>query len=148
MKFNPFTHKCPDCMHVIYREENKTADQTVAVCEAVNSNGCDFFFTTALFAGESGDVLAFLQLQEGNAKEICKFYTLGITLGLFAAIVLIGLLTFLFYKCYIVIDDRRQYAAYLKEEEMLRYATNHNANAMYRSPITTYRNPTYGKAMN
>ena len=51
-------------------------------------------------------------------------------------------------QCYIVIDDRRQYAAYLKEEEMLRYATNHNANAMYRSPITTYRNPTYGKAVN
>ena len=51
-------------------------------------------------------------------------------------------------QCYIVIDDRRQYAAYLKEEEMLRYATNHNANAMYRSPITTYRNPTYGKAIN
>ena len=55
---------------MIYREENKTdqASNVVAVCEAVNENGCEFFFTTALFNGESRDVLAFLQLQEDNAK--------------------------------------------------------------------------------
>ena len=55
---------------MIYREENKTdqASNAVAVCEAVNENGCEFFFTTALFNGESRDVLAFLQLQEDNAK--------------------------------------------------------------------------------
>ena len=57
-------------MHVIYREENKTdqASNAAAVCEAVNENGCEFFFTTALFNGESREVLAFLQLQEDNAK--------------------------------------------------------------------------------
>ena len=55
---------------MIYREENKTdqANNAVGVCEAVNANGCEFFFTTALFNGESRDVLAFLQLQENNAK--------------------------------------------------------------------------------
>lgn len=63
--------KCPGCMHVIYREENKT-EQTAALCEAVNTNGCEFFFTTALLDGESRDVLAFLQLQEDKAKG--RFY--------------------------------------------------------------------------
>ena len=56
---------------MIYREENMTdqaSNAAAAVCEAVNENGCEFFFTTALFNGESRDVLAFLQLQEDNAK--------------------------------------------------------------------------------
>ena len=68
LKFNPSSRKCPGCMHVVYREENKTTDQTAAVCEALNTNGCEFFFTTALFDGESRNVLAFLQLQEDDAK--------------------------------------------------------------------------------
>ena len=53
---------------MIYREENKTNQAAAAVCEAVNTNGCEFFFTTALFDGESRNVMTFLQLQEDNAK--------------------------------------------------------------------------------
>jgi hypothetical protein len=91
-----------------------------------------------------------LYIQDNGAKEICpNFISTAIISGsICGLIILIGLLTFLFYKCYIVIDDNRQFARYQKEEEMLRYATNHNANTMYKSPISTYRNPMYGKATN
>ncbi len=92
---------------------------------------------------------AVLVLQKDGAKELCsQVNTLAISASICAVIILIGLLTFLFYKCYIEIDDRRQFAKYQKEEEMLRYAANHNANFLYKSPTTTYRNPMYGKATN
>jgi len=39
-------------------------------------------------------------------------------------------------------------AKFNKEVEATKFATNQNPNDIYRSPITEYKNPMYGKAIN
>ena len=68
-----------------------------------------------------------------------------VALGLVLALLLFGLLFIALWRCCVIVLDRRQYALFLKEAEMARYAANHNANDLYKSPITTFQNPMYGK---
>ena len=39
-------------------------------------------------------------------------------------------------------------ARFDKETQDMLYAANQNANDIYKSPITEYKNPMYGKAVN
>ncbi len=73
---------------------------------------------------------------------------LAISLGMLGLIVLLGLLTLLFYKCYIVIEDRREVANFQMQKNNEKFATNENPSEIYKSPITEYKNPMYGKAVN
>ena len=41
---------------------------------------------------------------------------------------------------------RREYAQFKKEREQMKYATNQNQ--MYKSPISKFENPMFGKAAN
>ena len=43
----------------------------------------------------------------------------GLSLGAGALVLLLGLLSICFYKCCIVIDDRRQYANFRKQKEKM-----------------------------
>ena len=80
-----------------------------------------------------------------GAQEICSDLVTGLSLGAGALVLLLGLLSILFYKCCIVIEDRRQYANFRKEVELMKSGVNQNASELYKSPITRFENPTYGK---
>ena len=144
--------ECSACASLTYREivpENITSElsSSGSVCSATNSAGCTFRFTSSLIARD--EVIIFLHIIDGE-KEVCaKFSVTGITfIALAIIIVLAGIVLALIWKCYIVIDDRRMYAKFEKDRKQLQYATNQNPNDIYKSPITEYRNPMYGKAIN
>ncbi len=123
------------------------SDAAPAACEFDNEAGCRYRFTSRL--KPNGQVRVMLLLEEDGEKEVCQnVNAMAISLGMFGLIILLGLLTLLFWKCYIVIDDRRIYAKFEKESKELRFAANQNPNDIYKSPITEYKNPMYGKAIN
>ena len=78
-------------------------------------------------------------------REICSDLVTGLSLGAGALVLLIGLLSIFIYKCCIVIDDRRQYANFRKEVENMKSGVNQNASELYKSPITRFENPMFGK---
>ena len=45
------------------------------------------------------------------------------------------------------VSDRREFANYQKNTDMVRRAVYHTPNDMYKSPITKFENPMYGKAV-
>ena len=80
-----------------------------------------------------------------GTKEICSYIATYSSIGAGALVLLLGLLSILFYKCCIVIDDRRQYANFRKEVEKMKSGVNQNASELYKSPITRFENPMFGK---
>ena len=80
-----------------------------------------------------------------GTREICSDLVTGLSLGAGALVLLIGLLSIFIYKCCIVIDDRRQYANFRKEVENMKSGVNQNASELYKSPITRFENPMFGK---
>lgn len=81
----------------------------------------------------------------GGTREVCSGLVTGLSLGAGALVLLLGLLSICFYKCCIVIDDRRQYANFRKEVENMKSGVNQNASELYKSPITRFENPMFGK---
>lgn len=77
--------------------------------------------------------------------EVCSGLVTGLSVGAGALVLLLGLLSICFYKCCIVIDDRRQYANFRKEVENMKSGVNQNASELYKSPITRFENPMFGK---
>ncbi len=141
---------CSDCgANIEYAEvtkDNLTVEALEeAACTFDNDAGCSFTFTSLPIGDRR--ISVFLHLTEKGEKDVCPdVNALTISLSLFGAILLIGLLALLIWKCYIVVDDRRIVAKFDKETKDLLYATNQNPNDIYRSPITKYENPMYGKA--
>ena len=138
---------CPGC-NFMYEEKsrgNLTLElQQIKSCEGINEDGCKFFFTSTLLAKD--ELAVFLLLTEEGEKEVCQSVnTMAITLGLFLALILIGIAILAIWKCCRVIYDRRIYAKF-ERERARQIATNQNA--LYQSPITTYENPMHGKAFN
>ena len=80
-------------------------------------------------------------------KESCaQVNTLGVTLGVFGAVLLLGLLGICAFKGIQMLQYRRECAHFERLVQEAKYATNQTPNEMYRSPITTYKNPMYGVA--
>ena len=90
------------------------------------------------------NVWVVLHTSDGT-REICSDLVTGLSLGAGALVLLIGLLSIFIYKCCIVIDDRRQYANFRKEVENMKSGVNQNASELYKSPITRFENPMFGK---
>lgn len=136
---------CRSCGHVYLQTVNDTfMNQTV--CFGLDEDDCEFKFFYEN-GGEMSSIAAFLlSYPDGEQRKCPPRVGLAITGGtLIAALVFLGLLGICFYKIYIVVDDRRQYAKFSNEADNLRHASNQNANDMYRSPITLYENPMHGK---
>lgn len=74
-----------------------------------------------------------------NSKIVAGSISAGV-------ILLLGILSIVFYKCFIVIDDRRQYANFRREVENMKSGVNQNASELYKSPITKFENPMFGKS--
>jgi len=114
----------------------------VTVCSFTNSNKCTYSFTLSL----SSQGIPLVNLISRNGKvELCGtpiYVGLGVGAGILVAI--IGILTIIVYKCYIEINDRREYARFQKDLDMASTAVNQMPNEIYKSPITKFQNPTYG----
>ncbi len=141
---------CPlHCMALEYTEvmPSNATEAVAQACEFENDAGCTYRYTSILSPEKQVSVM--LLLTDEGEKEVCpNVNAMAISLGMFGLIVLLGLLTFLIYKCYLVVDDRRIYAKFEQEAKQLQYAANQNPNDIYKSPITEYKNPMYGKAIN
>jgi len=114
-------------------------------CTVKNAKGCRYTFSVRM--NQTGLVWVVLHTEDGVTQQcppIGLFAGLGIGAG--ALVLLIGLLSILFYKCYIVIDDRRQYASFQKEADRMKSGVNQNASELYKSPITRFENPMFGKS--
>jgi hypothetical protein len=68
---------------------------------------------------------------------------LGISLGIFLVLFLIGLATIAFYICFIRIKDSRAVARFEKEAENQKWATNETP--LYKSPVSVFQNPMFNK---
>ena len=92
----------------------------------------------------TGEVWVVLHTYDGET-EVCsnsKIVAGSISAGV---VLLLGILSIVFYKCFIVIDDRRQYANFRREVENMKSGVNQNASELYKSPITRFENPMFGK---
>lgn len=78
-------------------------------------------------------------------KLRCAYTGAYIGGGALAMVLLLGLATIIIYKCYIVIDDRKQYANFKREVENMKSGVNQNSSELYKSPITRFENPMFGK---
>ena len=92
----------------------------------------------------TGKVWVVLHTKDGSKETCSNAYLIGGFSSL-AAVLAIGLLSIIFYKVFIVIDDRRQYANFKREVENMKSGVNQNASELYKSPITRFENPMFGK---
>ena len=79
------------------------------VCEAQNAKGCTFRFSPILEEALS----VYFHVIEGKREFDCP-QSLGLIVSgsIFGLILLAGIIALLIWKCYIVIQDRREYARY------------------------------------
>ena len=112
-------------------------------CQAENQEGCLFFYELTPNYG-----VKLHETAENLRQECPQTYALAISMGVFAALLVIGLVTILIYKCVLVIDYKRECAVFERQLKEAKYAANQTPNEMYRSPITKFENPMYGKNAN
>ena len=131
------------------------------VCEGQNARGCSFRFSPIL----EGTLSVYVHLVDGEKELNCP-QSLGLIVSgsIFALILLAGVIALLIWKCYIVIQDRREYARYYSHiyfwifaleanftflfffrflEEKNTYNFASNENPLHKSPITQYQNPAW-----
>jgi len=108
-------------------------------CSGTNDAGCTFTFSYRM---NTTGLWAVLHTRQGESQR-CPDLVMPLSLGAGALVLLLGLLSILFYKCYIVIDDRRQYARFQSEAQLAKFGINQSG--IYKSPITRTVNPMYGK---
>ena len=88
----------------------------------------------------------YLHINEDGEKEKCPAsLTLTLSVSLGVAILLLGALAILFFKCYIVISDRKEYARFIQERDNFKSAIIENP--LHVSPITKFENPMYEKKL-
>ena len=138
-----------DCdeLQIEIKEINSTKTiSEEAMCEAINSNGCTFYFDIEK-NGDPKDLSVILHIQENDLKkEICpgiSALAIALPISVFAAILIFGLIGLLVWKAYNEIQDRREYAQFKRNLENVKGAVN--INPLHKPPITTYMNPTYEK---
>ena len=134
-----------DCSFSLEEREEKEIQSTKyesgSPCEGWNSNGCKFRFSVILREGELEVVL---HTREGR-REFCPNLVTPLSIGAGALVFLIGIFSIIFYKCYIVIDSKREYARFVKQANTMNFPVNQNSNELYKSPITKFENPMFGK---
>ena len=76
------------------------------------------------------------------------FYMVKIisSIGCLADFMLVYTFTYIWFGT-VQVSDRREYARYLKNTDLVKRAVYHTPNDMYKSPITKFENPMFGKAV-
>merc|ERR1711974_26472 len=124
------------------------------VCTAYNEKGCLFGYEVhqdqvRIHVLRRGGVKP--DKEESKAvKEACaQVNTLGITLGVFGAVLLLGILAILAFKVYQYLQYRREYEKFNTWiEDQAKFATNQMPNDLYIKPITTTINPMHRQRIN
>ena len=139
-------HSCDDCTFTLEEREeidiNSANYDEGSPCEGRNYNNCKFRYSVKLM--EDRKVKVVLHTRDGE-KEFCPNLVTPLSIGAGALVFLIGLFSIIFYKCYIEIDGRRQYAKFQREIDSMKSGVNQNASELYKSPITRFENPMFGK---
>ena len=134
--------QCPLPVRTVEEEEALALGLT-DTCTAANTAGCSYTFSVGW--RQDGELWLVVHSRDGQPSEICPPLGAYVGVGAGVLVLLIGLLSILFFKCYIVIDDRRQYAQFQKDVDMMKSSVNQNASELYKSPITRFENPMFGK---
>jgi len=80
---------------------------------------------------------------DGKREKCPKIYAMEIGLGVFGFLLLLGIAVILAILGLYRLNDARAYAKFLDEKDNMKFAQNQNN--LYRSPISTFQNPMYGK---
>jgi len=146
LAFKDATEDCRNCNFELefieddfLREKNFTFDST---CERNKDLDCKYKYSVNL--NESGNVWAVLHTFDGE-KLRCKLYTLSISLASIGTVLIGGIIALICWKCCAEIHDRQQYAEFKREVENMKSGVNQNASELYKSPITKFENPMFGK---
>ena len=144
LAFTQAAHQC-DCSFSLQEREEQDIDSKDydqgSPCEGWNSNGCKFRFSVRL---REGGLEVVLHTKQGR-REFCPNLVTPLSLGAGALVFLIGIFSIIFYKCYIVIDSKREYARFVKQANAMNFPVNQNSSELYKSPITKFENPMFGK---
>ena len=137
---------CADCTFILEEMEEENINTNNydegSPCEARNDNNCRFRYSVKL--REDGKVKVVLHTRDGS-REFCPNLVTPLSIGAGALVFLIGIFSIFFYKCYIEIDGRRQYAKFQRDIDTMKSGVNQNASELYKSPITRFENPMFGK---
>ena len=135
-----FEAKLEVCKQDLQLKVIEINDTTNIECEEKNDNGCTFWFTP-MINDNLEEVLIHLHKKDG-LKEACPVqFAIILPISIFAAILISGLVALLVLKGCNEIRDRQEYAEFKRNLENGKGGVNHNP--LFKSPITTYRNPTY-----
>ena len=66
---------------------------------------------------------------------------MGILFGLIGAIVCVGMVTLFLWKAFTTVHDRREFAKFEAERDMMKFPAHHNP--IFRQATTTVQNPTF-----
>lgn len=117
-------------------------------CTHRNASYCQYSFSYELETwGKDGPEKVLLHLQEDDKKAVCPVYYkpdyFGMIIGIAGGIVGVGMLTILLWKAFTTVTDRREFARFEEERQMMKW--NSNANPIFRQATTTIQNPMYCK---
>ncbi|KAK2580997.1 hypothetical protein KPH14_006050 [Odynerus spinipes] len=111
-------------------------DDDEVMCYGVDEDDCKYNFV--YYYNETNCLKV-----RAQAERECpaRVDTVGIVLGVIAAIVLIGLALLLLWKLLTTIHDRREFAKFEKERMLAKWDTGENP--IYKQATSTFKNPTY-----
>lgn len=113
-------------------------------CQFENKQGCTYYFSSLIDGVH--DLQVFLHVINGSREQCGTGLGIWLSIIIVALVLLISLIAIIIYKVFIEVKGRRQVAMFEKQKQQAAYARNDNV--MYKSPITTFKNPMYGKAVN
>lgn len=99
-------------------------------------SGCYFYYSYEYDAFGNAKIKAQEQKVCPNPVNI-----IAVVLGVIGAIVLLGLIALLIWKCYTTIHDRREYAKWEKETKNAKWESSENP--IYKKATSSFSNPTY-----
>ncbi|XP_063964595.1 integrin beta-1-like [Lytechinus pictus] len=113
-------------------------------CSVTHTDNCSIVFIPHFVNGEDSVPVIYVL-----AETICPPgpYSPGVdarwvAVGLAIAIVLIGIILIIIYKCYITWLDRKEYKEWEREKANAQF--NQNENPLYKPASTVHKNPAFG----
>lgn len=125
----------PQCGHVVVVDSLTEHSEQPCYGELSDEAGCYFYFAVTK---NDSSYSVFVKRAKDCAREANIAAIVG---GVGGAILLIGLLLIAIWKIYVTINDRREYARFLKANETAR--PHVVTNPLYEKPEVTVANPMY-----
>uniref|UniRef100_A0A8C4QNL6 Integrin beta n=1 Tax=Eptatretus burgeri TaxID=7764 RepID=A0A8C4QNL6_EPTBU len=130
----PQKESCSTCEFNVTKVEQ--IERQESTCKVKDENYCWFYFN---YTYEGRIPQVFVQSKRECPEEP---NILAIIAGVVAGIVFIGLALLLIWKLLMILHDRREFAKFEKDRLNAKWDTQDNP--IYRSPINSFKNPTFG----